>query len=214
MAKLLSFYFVAATLFFITLGFITILVKIKRPLRFLLIIFLVAVIPLIVIYYFSTKISALPETKVPKLMGLSVKQAEPVAKAFDLKTKVVQKVYEKDIPEDQIISQRPEAGRMVKIGRTIDLIVSIGKRRVYMPSLVGRDLSQVEVVVKEAGLILGKIRKVGSREFPTNTVMSQYPTAGEEILVGSHVDITICINPEEEEATLEAESENEEEENE
>lgn len=212
MANLLSIYFIVVTLFFIAMGFVTIYIKIQRPVRFLLIIFLAALIPLITIYYFSTKISTLPETKVPKLVGLSIEQAAPVARAVDLKTKVVQKVFELNVPENQIISQRPEAGRMVKVGRTIDLIVSIGTRRVYMPSLVGRDLSQVEVVIKEAGLTLGNIRKVGSREFPTNTVMSQFPTAGEEVLVGSHVDITVGINPDEEpeEATREAESENEE----
>ena len=207
MGKILSIYFMAVVFFLIISGFITIYVKIKRPLRFMLVIIFIMLLPLLSIYIYTTKIGVLAETTAPKLIGLTVSQAEPVLKVLDLKLKVVQKTFEKNIPEDQIISQRPEAGRTVKVGRTIDVIVSIGKRRVYVPNLVGKDVSQVEVVLREAGLDLGELRRVASIEFPTDTVMSQYPTSGEEVLVGTRVSLTVCINPEE--PTLEALSEDE-----
>ncbi|MBU0687484.1 MAG: PASTA domain-containing protein [Candidatus Margulisbacteria bacterium] len=212
MVSLLSIYFIGAILFLLLLGLITLFVKIERPIRFMVIISIILFIPLLVIYVVSTSWTTTPETRVPNLVGLTESQAQKVAGALGLKVSVVQKTFEKNVPADQIISQRPETGRSVKKGRNISLVVSIGKRKVFVPNLVGKDYSQIEVVLDEVGLQIGDARRVVSQEFASNTIMSQHPSTGTEVIVGTQVSVTVCHNPDEEfedenEGTEEAESE-------
>jgi serine/threonine-protein kinase len=147
-----------------------------------------------VIYFSVIYGTPLPETKTPYLIGLPAAEADKIAQQLNLNTAVIDKTYEPGVPENQVIYQRPEPGRIVKQGRTINLVVSMGQKSVMVPNLVGKDFQQIEVVLNAVGINVGSVEKVNSSEFANGVVISQSPVAGEEIAAGSSVDVIIAIN--------------------
>jgi serine/threonine-protein kinase len=171
--------------------------KIEHPIRFIIIVLAIISLPVFLIYFIWAKTDFAPETRVPKLVGLTVPEAETMADASQIKIEVTQKIFERNIPENQIIAQRPEPGRNVKVGRTVALVVSIGKQKVAVPNLIGKDFPQIKIVLEEMGLEAGEVRYVSSIEYPTNTIMSQQPPPEEEVLTGTSINLVVCQNPEE-----------------
>lgn len=92
------------------------------------------------------KIVIKKDVQVPELVGLE--QSEAKSKAEELKFKYVvgEEAYNKDVPEGYIISQDP--GYMpnytIKQGTTITVVVSLGKKTVVVPKVIG--LTQEEAV--------------------------------------------------------------------
>ncbi len=168
---------------------------IPHPISTIFVIGIVIVSPVLLTYVYITYIIPTPEVVVPDLTYLTTEEADVRLTVFGLKGHISEYAYEKLVPEGRIISQRPEAGRRVKIGRIITLKVSIGRRKVSVPNLVGRFLSQVEVVLNEAGLKVGRKTEETSEQFESGVVIKQIPPPEEKVDLGSYVDIVVAQNP-------------------
>jgi serine/threonine-protein kinase len=151
--------------------------------------------PVVGSYVYTTYMAPVPEVKVPNITWLSVEEAKVKLAKLGLKARIAERAFERKVPEGKIISQRPEAGGLVKIGRLINLKVSIGERLVFAPNLVGRPISQIEIVLSEAGLKMGEKEYEHSEQFQSGVVLRQEPLPDDEVPVGSSVDIVIAENP-------------------
>jgi serine/threonine-protein kinase len=155
----------------------------------------IIVSPIILSYVYSTYIVPVPEMTVPNVSNMALEGASAKLDAARLSARIAERAYEKDVPKGWVISQRPEAGRRVKVGRVINLKVSIGERTVPVPNLVGRPLSQIEAVLSEAGLKIGDKRIEYDEHYQSGTVVSQTPLPDSDMPVGSDVDVVVAENP-------------------
>jgi len=151
--------------------------------------FIVALAAGVYVYYVYFNI--LPEVTVPEVVGMSFSAAQEKLAQFNLRAKEAGEVYEPKYPEGYVVSQRPEAGRKVKVGRTINLLLSSRQKLVLVPNFLGRQISSSYALLATVGLQLGEIKKEKNLDLEEGTILAQEPLPGEEVLTGSRVDFLI-----------------------
>ena len=119
------------TIFILYLSFVVIValclaylltrLKVKSPLRFLFITLMIIISPVFISYIFTTYLVPIPEVLVPEVQGLSEEEALEYLKRRGLKGRIETRYStEEGMPVSQ---QRPAAGRLVKEGRPVFLII-------------------------------------------------------------------------------------------
>jgi eukaryotic-like serine/threonine-protein kinase len=83
----------------------------------------------------------------------------------------------------------PGAGTEVERGERIQLFISSGPELVAVPTVIGLSRDSAEAQISEAGLVPA-VQEAESEE-PEGEVISQDPSAGSELRVGSTVTITV-----------------------
>ena len=185
--------FVVAVL--VAVAYLVIKLKLPSPTIIAMIVGILIISPVLVSYLYSIYIAPLPEVVVPELTWLTLEEAEVRLSKEGLKYRIAERVYERTVPDGRVVSQRPEPGRVVKKGRVINLIVSIGKRKVAVPNLVGRPFSQIEVVLSVSGLKVGEKEEEYNEQYQTGVVAKQYPLPDTLVDIGTRVDVVIAENP-------------------
>lgn len=110
---------------------------------------------------------------IPKVVNLSLEEAEEKIDAAGLDYEIKDTVYRQDLKEGTVIEVQPIAGLEIKYGRTVYLIIS-SKRppMVEMPNLVGRSsLRFAKIELEARGLVVGNLSYVPSPE--KDAVLSQ-----------------------------------------
>jgi serine/threonine-protein kinase len=103
-----------------------------------------------------------------------------------------------EFPEGTIILQDIPAGSKVKKGTYIGMTVSAGESidSIFIPSLIGRTLSDAQKILRDKGLKLGNITYQFNAELLPNTVIDQLPRENEIVTVKKEVDLFISQSPE------------------
>ena len=154
----------------------------------------IVLLPAPAIYFYATYFTTIPEVVVPDLTGIEIGQAREKLATLNLRSYHSGQIYNMEYPEGVIVSQRPEGGRKVKIGRRVSLLTSSGKMKAQVPDLLGRPKIQAEAVLSAKGLILGEIEEKFDPDLNSGIILEQNPLPGEEIEVGAQVDIAIASN--------------------
>ena len=123
---------------------------------------------------------------VPQLVGRTQAQANDLLKRAELIPGAVTQ-DESRRPEGTVLGQQPAAGARVVIGSRVDLVTATPVT-VLVPQLAGRTQSEAIALLKEAELVPGAARQEESRR-PAGTVLSQQPTAGRRVPIGTPVEI-------------------------
>lgn len=137
---------------------------------------------------------------VPNILKSKPFEAEEKLAALDLKMKIIDTVYMEKMKPGVIVEQLPAAEEDVKSGRVVYVTVNATTRpRIGMPKLTDCSLNLAKALLKNAGLVLGIVTREYA-EYGNNLVTSQRVSgrsieAGEKVLKGTVVDITI-INSE------------------
>jgi len=153
-------------------------------------------LPSIAGYFYIAYFDSLPEVVVPDLTGMKFENAKEKLDAIDLQARMAGSVYEMKYPEGCVVSQRPEAGRRVKVGRMVNLIVSSGVRKVVVPNLLGRPVTQADAVLSAVGLQLGEVRQENNPDVSEGAIIAQEPLPGEETGTGQVVDLLVSTTAE------------------
>lgn len=115
-------------------------------------------------------------TPVPTLVGLDAEVARGQVADSGLELVVVEGGrFDAEIPAGHVLEQRPTPRTLVKRGRTVDVVLSLGPQRVQVPDLVGRSFQSAQVALSSAGLTLGRTLQVFSARAPAGTVVEQVP---------------------------------------
>ncbi|RME20974.1 MAG: PASTA domain-containing protein, partial [Candidatus Zixiibacteriota bacterium] len=93
--------------------------------------------------------------------------------------------------EGIILRQYPVAGTKVKSGRTIKVVISLGKKMIAIPDVAGKSVRQAMLDLETAGLKLGEIAWAFADTIPERVVVFSYPAAGTEIPIGSPVNLMV-----------------------
>lgn len=133
---------------------------------------------------------------VPSVLKMKPFEAEEKLSSLDLRMKIIDTVYIDNMKPGVIVEQLPSADEDVKTGRVIYVTVNATSRpRVSMPKLTDCSLNLAKALIKNAGLVLGTVSKEYA-EYGNNLVTGQRVggrsiEAGEKVLKGTVVDITI-----------------------
>jgi len=115
------------------------------------------------------------EVAVPKVVGMSLRQAEDSAAAEGLLVDVENRFYSSEIPEGRIVSQLPAAGTLVRRGWRLRVAQSLGPQRAVVPDLVGESGRAAEMNARRRGLEVGATVVAHIPGLPPDQVVAQSP---------------------------------------
>jgi hypothetical protein len=132
---------------------------------------------------------------VPDLSGNTVSEATAKLEALHLAvgTKTVRDAPTKD--PDTVLNQSPSPNTRVKTGSTVDLILSQSSM-VEIPRLVGMSLDDARRTLADRQLQVGNIDREPKAGVAHDTVLQQFPDAGERAKDGSKVGLMVADVPE------------------
>ncbi|MFH1683933.1 MAG: PASTA domain-containing protein [Candidatus Margulisiibacteriota bacterium] len=194
LTEYLSYYLIFVIAASILIALIVLRVKFFAPRYLLPIIAVVILFPAMIVYLYFTYFTSIPEVLVPDLTGMRQEEAFVKLESLKLKGREAGKVFDMMYDEGRVVSQRPEGGRKVKVGRSVSLLTSSGKRSVLVPNLLGRLAVQARAVLSANGLILGMASEEYVPELDPGIILAQSPLPGEEIDAGSYISITVSTS--------------------
>lgn len=131
---------------------------------------------------------------VPNLRGRSMRDASFTLERYGLKVGNMEYQPSDTLFENTVIGQSIQPGASARSGSAIDLIVSQGKNadRLPVPALLMKTFSEAEKLLAASGLTLGKVTYQVSLDLLPNTVIEQYPRAGELAAKDRPVDLIVA----------------------
>lgn len=129
--------------------------------------------------------------QVPNLVGLDLKKAVLLLSPGNFILRISREVVSDRAKAGQILSQKPEAGLMAKIGSSIMLEISKGVVPRLVPDIVGLSLKEAEKMLARGNLIVQIAGRGSSDNLPTDYIISQEPKSGEKTPEYSTVKVVI-----------------------
>ena len=130
---------------------------------------------------------------VPALRGRSVREAKFTLERSGLRLGDVEYSTSDAYPSGTIVDQSVQPGMKVSKGATVRIVVSQGRalQQLTVPDFTGKTLKEVERIIAQQGLKLGNITYQASFDLIPNTVVDQFPRAGESVSQGQAVDLFV-----------------------
>ncbi|WP_223815809.1 PASTA domain-containing protein [Adhaeribacter rhizoryzae] len=154
--------------------------------------------------YITYNMKTAPMIKMPKLVDLSLKNAQMILKTSDLQVGKIE--FVPDLAQNAVLKQLLKgkeiaAGDLIPKGSSVDLVVGdgLGNAEFQVPNVVGMPADEATTLLVGAGLQMGAVQYIAAPNGePEGTVVRQRPisTPGAKIRVGELVDIWVVgANP-------------------
>src|SRR5215212_2407467 len=116
------------------------------------------------------------EVQVPTLGGKTVNEATAVLTEAGLNLRVEEaRRLDPKVPAGQIVAQEPAAGVSTRRERSVKVWISGGPRSMVVPALSGESERTAQLRLQQEGLGLGAVAEIRSADYPTGTVVAQFP---------------------------------------
>lgn len=133
------------------------------------------------------------EVPVPEVIGLSEREAERMLASEGLKLSKISEQWSPDVPRGFITEQDPPAGGVVKRGRRISVILSLGAQGTSVPILEGVSARQAEIMLEGSGLELGRPARAYSDQVGKNIVIASDPPGETVVEQETAVDLLVSL---------------------
>lgn len=130
------------------------------------------------------------EITIPSVIGKKETEAIDILESKGFEVFIADTIYGNEIPAGKIFMQRPDAGKVVKSGRTIYLFVSGGEKIVIVPSLKGKSVIDSKFSLERVGLKLGKVEYLQSN-YPKDMVFDQQFIEGTKLKRGASINVFV-----------------------
>lgn len=131
-----------------------------------------------------------PEVVVPNLQGQAVDEARELLRAQGLELRIEREVNS-DQPVNTVVHQEPQAERRVRMGRTIQVRVSIGREIVEVPDLAHLSEREAGLRLMQNGLEVGEVHPEFRADLAPNLVIRQEPPPFARVQRGSAVSFVL-----------------------
>ncbi len=132
------------------------------------------------------------EVVVPNVIGMTQEEAVKTLEDDDFNPSIADTSFGVLLPPGSIFLQKPEAGKLVKEGRTVYLFISGGEQVISVPLLKGKSVRDARLSLERVGLKLGTIEELASTQ-PKDMVFDQQFAEGTRIRKGQSVGISVSI---------------------
>ncbi len=117
------------------------------------------------------------EVRVPDLASLSEPQAEQALHAVGLKLSRAGERFDPAVPRGLVLQQDPSPQAVVRAGRRVSVVVSLGEEFSSVPRLFGSSLRAARVQVERSGLTVGGVTRAPADEVGRDLVAGSDPPA-------------------------------------
>ena len=130
---------------------------------------------------------------VPDVKGRTLRDAHFALEREGLKLGGVEYQPSDTFPQNTVVEQSAIPGTRLKRDHYVSLVVSQGavSQKVKVPDIGGKPLSEATALLKAMGLQVGNITYLQSSSLLPNTVVEQFPRAGELVMTGQSIDLFI-----------------------
>jgi len=164
--------------------------------KFILLLIIFSLLAFVVSTLTTTRIlRRVSVVEVPDLAGKSVETARSMLRVSRLSLDIVEFRFDQRLPANQIITQDPPPNNSVKSGRIVRVVVSRGSQAINLPDLTGASLREASVSLGKKSLNPGRISLLYTNAAPKNTILAQWPMAGEYGNQGSRVNLLASAGP-------------------
>lgn len=129
------------------------------------------------------------QVTVPNLAGSTLEDATSKLAALRLNVGSKKREDSSEAP-NVVLSQSPPANTGVDSGSSVDLVLS-QESGVEVPPLVGESLPDARQSLADHQLHVGTIERKPKAGVPRNTVIQEFPVAGEKVKSGTGVDLMV-----------------------
>lgn len=129
--------------------------------------------------------------KVPNVTNKIIDKAQKELKSRGLSPKIKFEQYSESYPKGIVISQNPNSNSEVKANRPVYLVVSKGKEKVPVPSLIGKTIKEVNYELMKRNLTLGEVFFQVNEYYGKDTVFAQSKSGGSMVPYGDAVSVTV-----------------------
>ncbi|OKX86674.1 Stk1 family PASTA domain-containing Ser/Thr kinase [Corynebacterium glutamicum] len=145
--------------------------------------------------YFANS-SSTTTSAIPNVEGLPQQEALTELQAAGFVVSIVEEASA-DVAEGLVIRANPSVGSEIRQGATVTITVSTGREMINIPDVSGMTLEDAARTLEEMGLVLNQnVREETSDEVESGLVIDQNPEAGQEVVVGSSVSLTMSSGAE------------------
>ncbi len=131
---------------------------------------------------------------VPRLRGLSTRDARFALERAGFHMGSVSSALSDTFFVNTIIGQNPAAGASVPKGSAVDITVSLGKDpgRITVPDLTGKTVAEAGKILNDQGFTVGRVTYQSGMNLIPNTIIDQYPRAGDPMDEDRAVDLFVA----------------------
>ena len=129
------------------------------------------------------------KTRVPNMVNLSFDDARKLAGEAGLEVLIGDKDYDDQVPENKVLRQEIKHGELAEAGTTIQLTISAGIRKTYVPNVIGMESEAARKLLDEAGLI--PVTEEKEYRAAPGTVAEQSMEPEQECTTGTEIKIII-----------------------
>ena len=134
------------------------------------------------------------DVTVPSLVGRTLADAGALAHRDGLALRIEGRRHEAAVPAERVVSQEPPPGATLKAHRAVRVWVSLGPRRVTVPTVEGDSARTARIALEQAGVPLVRVVEIPDAA-PEATVLVQRPPAGEADLSGGGASLLVSRGP-------------------
>ena len=131
---------------------------------------------------------------VPNLRGKSLREAVFNLEKFNLKLGTISYEPSEEFFANTIIRQEISPGAKIRGGNSINVTVSQGRsaEKHLVPDVTLKTLNEAEKIFIDSGFRIGKTTYQTNIDILPNTILEQYPRAGELLKLGESIDLIIA----------------------
>jgi serine/threonine-protein kinase len=138
---------------------------------------------------------------VPKITDLPITEASLLLAEQGLELGSQTQVPHATIPKYHVIAQRPDAGRVVRTGRKVYPIVSMGLSFMKAPSLLKKSLDEAREELAQSRFRVGSVARIPHAS-PRDTIISQDPPPGRDIPNQGDIHLLVSAGTEKQSAFM------------
>lgn len=129
------------------------------------------------------------KTRVPNVVNEEVDYAQTTLKEAELYFQIVDKQYSEYIPQDMVLTQSINRGKIVDVNGVVEVVVSGGLEHVFMVDVYGYNKDEAIKILTALGLTVDIVEDYG--DLDSGAVLEQSIAAGEETYRGAKVVLTV-----------------------
>jgi len=140
-----------------------------------------------------TKSKGIREVEIPDLRGKSQRQAEiSLTRAGLIQGRIIKGAH-LSIPRGVVIRTNPSAGKLVRMGDTVNVVISAGETtgKKPLPQFEGLLLEEVFQKLEALGFVVGDVVRQKGADGISGTVLEQSPKSGDYLPAGTKIDFVI-----------------------
>ncbi|MEA2021545.1 MAG: PASTA domain-containing protein [Candidatus Caldatribacteriota bacterium] len=163
-------------------------------LLFFLFIFIVAGLSALFVFQ---NIFSIPNTVVPSVIHDNLEIAQEKIYNAGLKIIISGEEHNNQLPKNLIIKQKPVSGSVIKENREVEVMLSKGRKLVTItiPDLKNKNYDKAVSIIKEYGLILGRVTLTNHFSIPKDQVITQIPEPGDILAEDKKINLLVSNGP-------------------